>query len=515
MLFNKIKKIIDISNPKLLRNILLFAFSVHFVSVLFAKGFGMHDDHFLVIEAAQSWADGTDYNDWLPSSGAIQPSGHSFFYSGIHFIFFSFFKFIHLNDPQLKMYIIRLLHALFSLLIVNYGYKIALRLSNTKVARFTGILLALYWFMPFLSVRNLVETACIPFLMWGSWVYIKAISDKEKLIKFFYSGIIFGLCFSIRFQMFFFIAGFGIGMLILKQWKAMIFWGAGLIMSFTLIQGVIDYSIWGYPFAEFAEYIRYNIYNAYNYINNPWYSYLLLILGILVPPLCFFLFFGFVRSYKIQLALFLGTMIFFIFHSYFPNKQERFIFPIVPMIIVLGSIGWYDFADKSKFWIKNKKLLTYCIGFFWIINLATLPFISTMYSKKARVESMCYLSKYSGIKTILLEDIFHGTPQMPPEYYLGQWISTYDVSKDSPQDSIKMKIDRWGYDTYPRFILFFDDKGIDERVRKIEEITPNIEYETTIKPGFIDDLLFRMNPKNANQTIVIYRNKDFYPKKIE
>jgi len=33
------------------------------LAVVFSKGFGFFDDHFLIIEAGQSWADGTDYNN--------------------------------------------------------------------------------------------------------------------------------------------------------------------------------------------------------------------------------------------------------------------------------------------------------------------------------------------------------------------------------------------------------------------------------------------------------------------
>jgi hypothetical protein len=36
------------------------------VAAIFAQGYFAHDDHFLVIEAAQSWVDGSDYNNWLP-----------------------------------------------------------------------------------------------------------------------------------------------------------------------------------------------------------------------------------------------------------------------------------------------------------------------------------------------------------------------------------------------------------------------------------------------------------------
>src|SRR5271156_6829906 len=111
-------------NEKPLSFIVWLAFLVRIPAIIFSKGFGWHDDHFLVIEAAQAWADGTDYNNWLPGFGGAQPDGHSFFYSGIHFIIFKAMNMIHLHDPQTKMYIIRLIHALLSLLIVYYGYKI-------------------------------------------------------------------------------------------------------------------------------------------------------------------------------------------------------------------------------------------------------------------------------------------------------------------------------------------------------------------------------------------------------
>ena len=42
------------------------ALAVRLLAAFFSQGYFAHDDHFLVIEAAQSWADGHDYNNWLP-----------------------------------------------------------------------------------------------------------------------------------------------------------------------------------------------------------------------------------------------------------------------------------------------------------------------------------------------------------------------------------------------------------------------------------------------------------------
>src|SRR5205085_83010 len=116
------------------------------------------DDHFVVIEPAQSWVDGYNYGHWLPdrSPGEVAP-GHSFFYPGLHYILFLILKFIGITDPQRIMYVVRGIHALISLVIIYCGFKITEKLSGQKQARFVGLLLAVFWFMPFLSVRNLVE----------------------------------------------------------------------------------------------------------------------------------------------------------------------------------------------------------------------------------------------------------------------------------------------------------------------------------------------------------------------
>ncbi|MCX6290293.1 MAG: glycosyltransferase family 39 protein [Bacteroidetes bacterium] len=492
---------------KPLPTILWIALLARIPAVIFSKGFGWHDDHFLVIEAAQAWADGTDYNNWLPGSGAAQPDGHSYFYSGIHFVLFKLMNWIHLHDPQSKMYVIRLLHALFSLLIVSFGYKIVRKLSNESSAKIAGVLLALYWFMPFLSVRNLVEFVTIPFLMWGCW---KIIDNEKKSAKVFISaGFILGLAVSIRFQSSIFISGILLALLIRKQFRTFLLVAAGSFVSFCILQVPADLIIWKKPFAEFAEYVRYNIANSHSYGKNSWYSYLLLISGILLPPVSFFLWFGFFRTWKKHLLLFLPVFLFLVFHSYFPNKQERFILTIVPFIILLGVAGWDEFEKNSSFWQRNKKLMKGFLIFSISINVLLLPFISTMYSKRARVEAMVYLSKYPDVRFVLMEDRRHETAKMPPEFYLGQWIWVGEVSQTFPIDTIIPVYKKITIDDQPKFVLFCEDYDLEKRVGEMKTLFPALTYETTIQPGFIDDILFRMNPKNANQTIYIYKTRNF------
>jgi len=511
----KISRLEKIWNESPIILIMFIAIFFRAIAVIFAKGFGMHDDHFLVIEVAQSWADGTDYNHWLPGSfGNTGPSGHSYFYVGIHYFILLFFKFLGIADPQIKMFLVRLLHAAFSLITVYYGYKITEKTSNLKTARIAGLLLALYFFMPWLSVRNLVEVVCIPFLILSVWKIIKAesIPPSERIprnyfLNYFIAGILSGLAMDVRFQSFFFVAGLGLAILLKLRWKEMLALVGGILISFVLLQGITDMFLWGYPFAEFREYVHYNLVSANSYGSGPWHKYLSLLLGIMIPPVSIFLFIGFFRTWKKYILIFLPTFIFLLFHSIFPNKQERFIVPVIPFIIILGMIGWNELVEKSAFLQRSKGIIKSCWIFFWIINLMLVLVISTMYSKKSRIESMVYLSKYPDIGYILIEDTNNGSAKVPPLFYLNQWIYVYEVSKDHPLDTLKPTLLKNGPLLAPRFILFFDDVNLQQRVDTMKTEYPDIKYETTIEPGIIDKVLYWLNPRNnVNQTIYIYKN---------
>jgi hypothetical protein len=503
--------IIDMWEKQPLKLILLLAILMRLVASIFSKGYGMHDDHFLVLEPAQSWVDGYDYNSWLPgSSEKPTPSGHSFFYVSIHYLILWVMKFTGIFNPQTKMFIIRLLHAAFSLITVYIGYKITLKLSDQKTAKMTGLMLAVLWFMPFLSVRNLVEIVCIPFLIYATWLIIKN-WDKEKGLKyFFYAGLVIGLGFSVRFQIITFAFGLGLAVMIKLRWKESLLYGSGFILSAIIVQGGVDYFVWGKPFMELREYIRYNIENASTYVTNSWYSYVLLILGALIPPVSIFLFIGFFRSWRKYLILFLPTFIFILFHSVFPNKQERFIFPIIPFIIILGMIGWREYLLNGKFLKPGRRFLKSSWIIFWTLNIILLLPFSVMYSKKSRVEAMVYLSHFDNVSRILVENSVGKYIPMIPIFYAGQYIYDYTASAEKPASSLPeiVKNNR-GYQ--PRFFLFIEPGNIDQRVAEMKKVFPNLIYETTINPGMVDEILNWLNPRNDNQTIIIYRNRDFYP----
>ena len=504
-MMNSLRKLWD---EKPLALVLFAALFFRLLSAIFSKGYGMSDDHFLVIEPAQAWVDGYNYNDCLPdiNKPGIVPAGHSFFYPGLHYVLFLVLKFIGFNDPQGKMYIVRLLHSLCSLVIVYCGYRITEKLAGKKQARMAGLLLAIYWFMPFLSVRNLVEVVCIIPLMAATWMVVKEDGNKN-LKNILLAGIFLGIAFSIRYQTMLFVAGLVLAMAIKGRFNNAVIVSIVFLFTVAILQGIPDYMIWGKPFVEFKEYVRYNQANAYGYLTGSWYKYLLLIGGILLPPISLFLLFGYLRNWKKQLYLFLPSFLFLIFHSYFPNKQERFILPIIPFVIISGYLGWNEFISKSSFWIRRPKLNQSFWIFFWIINFIPLTIVSVAYSKRNRVEAMVYLAKKGDVNRIAIEDSNRDDILIPPRFYLQQWTYTFPITSLNADKFYKETYSQIPLSERPNYIVFMQPENLDRRVNNLKKDIPTLTYETTIEPSFIDWLLNKMNPRNKNQTSFIYKIK--------
>ena len=488
------------------RSIMGIALFVRIVAAVFSRGFGFSDDHFMVIEVAQQWINGLDDNAWLPINGNTVANGPSLLYPGFHYYLFVILKMMGITNPEIKMLIVRLIHAVYSLTIVFYGYKISEKLSGFEIAKRTGLFLALLWFLPMMGVRNAVEIVCIPPLLWGTWLLIVA-DEKNSLKGFFIAGLITGIAFSLRFQTLVFIGGMGLGILIHKKWLQAIYFGIGSLITIVLIQNTIDLIIWGKPFVELQAYVNYNIANAYNYINGPWYNYTLLVLGLLIPPISFFIVVGMYKVRKQYLWIILPAFCFFIFHSYFPNKQERFILPVIPFFVMAGLAGWHYIETHSTYWKKNAVLLHRCWIFFWIMNITLLAFLTPSSSKIARVDVMSYLRSKSDNKQYLMESSNSWNPIITPLFYIDKWQQPYNISGEYPADSLFSYLKAAQLEM-PNYVVFAEDKNLEARLANIKRFIPNLVFDKYIESSYLDKTMYWLNPVNNNLTYTVYKVQD-------
>lgn len=478
-----------------LSKILLFGLIVRLIAAIFSEGYGMHDDHFLIIESSASWVDGFDYNAWLPWTKGNNgiPSGHSFTYVGLNYLFFSFFDWIGLDNPKTLMLINRLIHAFFSLSVVYFGFKITEKLANISIARTVAWLLALLWMLPFMSVRNLVELVPISFLMWAIWIIL----NSPSKIKFIYAGLLIGFAVSIRYQIATFAFGLGLVYLIRLEWKNLLLYVIGFVLIFGLTQGVVDYFIWGYPFAEFLGYSVYNMNEGTQYLKNQNYlMYVLVLSGVMLFPFGLLMLIGYFNSFKKYLLLFLPSFCFLLFHTIYPNRQERFILTILPFFIILGVLGFNSIREK-KLWDKT---WNFSYRFFWILNIPLLLFLSFTSSKISRVNAM-YSLYGNDIKDeqILIEASGEANPEMMPKFYAKSW-NCQVIERNDTTLSLKVD-DTKNYD----YLFFFGEDDLKKRIKPYYQFYPKMKVHAKCESTFMDRTLNWINPRNSNQYIEVWK----------
>lgn len=479
-----------------LKTILFVGLIIRLIAAIFSEGYAMHDDHYLVVEAAGSWVDGHDYNHWLPWSpdNPGKPEGHSFTYVGLNFLLFSLLKGVGIADPKILMLINRILHAAFSLLIIRYGYKITERLSTKKTAVYVGWMLALLWALPFLSVRNLVEVTSIPFLMASVWFMVK----EETKRSFFIAGLLLGIAISFRYQIAIYAVGAGALLLFQRKWAGLLSYSLGTVLIFCVTQGFVDYLIWGYPFAEFQGYVIYNMHEGTGYMaNQNYFMYFYVLFGFMLFPMGILGLIGYFRSARKYAVIFVPTFLFLLFHSIFPNRQERFILTIFPLVLMLGVMGVQELRQK-QFWNRFWKISWVA---FWILNIPLMLVISTMPSKKSRVNTMYSLyGKVKGNETILIEATGETNPEMMPFFYAGKW--NFSMTERWRTDTTSMDV----INLRPKdYIFFFGQDSLQQRIASFRKYYPDMELEAEIEPSLVDQFLQNINPRNSNSYVEVWK----------
>lgn len=517
-----------------LRMILVLGFLVRLLAVFFAKGYMMHDDHFLTVEPAGSWADGSNFNHWLPGIGNNNPHPEpiSFFYPGILFGLFSIFQLLGIEHPETQMLLIRLLHAAYSLLTIYFAFKITERISNRSNAIQVGLLLAFIAIMPNFSVRNLVEMVSMPPLLAGIYLIISHVPLRDfriagqtftgntgaspvgnrMLLFLIIAAVVMGSAVGIRYQTGLFVALTGFVLLIQHSFLYAFIFGVVSFTTFFITQ-IDDVLLWGgQPFQHLQGYFEYNKKNALNYPGSP-FAYLSFIGIFILPPVSLFLLAGYFKTFRQHLILWLPTTGFLLFHILYPNRQERFILPALPFFIILGIIGWNALLSTSKRLQNYSNPIKRGWTIFWCVNLLAMFVLCFTYTKKSRVESMNYLYVQGDCRNFVLEFTHSDAGAMMPQFYSDNWSGYYYFHKgENPENYIlnmehdeRTSAGKLQPRLVPNYFLFYDDENLEQRVSVFKKYFPSIKFCETIQPGWFDQLLHWLNPKNSLEKIHIYK----------
>ena len=253
------------------------------------------------------------------------------------------------------MFILRLIHGLFRILGVFLAYTIAQRIAGTRTAENVGVMMASLAWLPLLSVHQLAEVFVIPLLLAFAWFVINGGKYRHLLL----SGLFLGLATGFRYQ----VGVMGLGLLlhtfIISSYrgseKKLLCWYLSSCLTFALVQLPADLILWGEPFAQLRAYIVYNLNNSTSILKGHMLSYLaLFIIADSSSPLLLYTGISNLGRSTLYCSSFSS---FYCFHSLFPNKQERFILPAIPFIIIAGLAYWQN-IDRNKLLVRATVLST-------------------------------------------------------------------------------------------------------------------------------------------------------------
>lgn len=487
-----------------IRHVLLLALVVRLLAVFFSPGYAFHDDHFEMPELVFRWKQGINFL-WTGSDVHV----FSLIYPGFMYGVFEACEAMGITSPEGKMFVIRLIHALFSLLTVYYSYLLALRLkADRTTAILVSLAMALFWIFPFMSVRNLREFFCIPFLVMGTYYLCDA---RLRLSNIILAAFFFAVSFSIRLQIIFIPAGMGLFMLTnRKTLRSGLIFGVSFLGAYMLTQGLFDLLYYNDPFANIKEYARFNsqTVNIEVQPQGPWFQYIGTVAGVVLGIPFILLAIGYVYSWRASFQskmLLIGTLLFFAFHSYYSNKQERFILPFIPYFLLLGIIGFREYYHQhtSKKWLRM--LVRVTLAWVLIFNTAGLLVLTFTYSKRSRVESMIYLRKKGDVTNVIMEG--EVSLQRPPTFYLDKHLENFVLPQGVDPDTLKREM-QLGLKPEPNYIIMAGEQNMDDRIRRIQQVFPGMRKDTVIRTSFVDNLAYWLNPKhNQNENWHIYKLK--------
>jgi phosphatidylinositol glycan class B len=243
--------------------------------------------------------------------------------------------------------------SLISLSSVWFGFAWANRARGLNAAILVGGMCTVWYELVIFAPRAFNEVLAAHILLPGLYLGTDAEGPQEKT-RLFLASLFCGVAMSLRIQLAPAVAFMAL-YFCRSNWKRKIsIVIAGLICPVILF-GAVDAATWQYPFQSFIRYFWVNLVEGKStvYGSAPWYWYLT-ILSAHMSLLLLFVLAG-IRSSPL-----LGTiaLIVLISHSALAHKEIRFIYPIVPLLVVLAGLGAIEIANEfdmfaqSLFWSR-------------------------------------------------------------------------------------------------------------------------------------------------------------------
>lgn len=352
-----------------------------------------------------------------------------------------------------------------SMLGVWLCYRAAYSLSSDKKnALLCAAILSLYFIMPFISTRLMIESVSAVVLMIAVYFWSRN--------KWFWFALFIGISSMFRFQNGVIYIGVLLYVMFAVRNKTVKFLAGGLVAF--LLQVILDYHVFGGFLTSLINYARLQTNTILDHSRQPWFNFILLFIGLSLPLASLATLPAVYKACVKYKVLAVMLLVFVLAHSFSPHKEDRFMIPVVPLFLLLMGLG-----------LKYvKKYYRFSMWWFWTVSsILVIPVVISPTMSNV-LDAMEY-SRKNGV------EIFVSDSPIIPKMFVG-YKKIEVIKKEGWKDyfcSLK-KTDKSG--------IFIHSIFPQEQTKIAEfakECDVNIEYLGNFKGGFIDRVLAKLNPK--------------------
>ena len=199
---------------------------------------------------------------------------------------------------------------------------------------FTG-LIGFYFAAPLFLTRPMVEALVAPFLLLGTALACRYWTSHARWALVL-ATFVFAAGAMLRPQAGIVALTLPMAVVYRRRWADLVVLLLAGAAAFV-ITGLLDGAVRGGFHESLRRYVTFNLQHSSDFGVSPWYTYLLLLVGATLPPAFLAGYRGFPwrQRYEPLIPAVAAFGIFVATHSLVPHKEERFMIPIMPLLLLL------------------------------------------------------------------------------------------------------------------------------------------------------------------------------------
>ena len=449
---------------------------------LIAPGFHARDDYFHVLAPALQWIDEPSWIWALSDTPGAGIRSHLLprIVQGLVELSASF-------TPTVQLQTIGAALALWSSLAVPLSWPIVTRLtSNPRYQDLLGALLALHPVLIYGAPKLLIEVHCLPLIVGA----VSLLILNKRYTQVFISGLMFGLGVYVRYQAIT-IAPLALVWLFLnsKEVTAKVLnisvVIAGAITGICL-GGIYDLFTDGRFLGPIIQNIEVNLVPSAELTRSSPLSYLGLLIALSCPWVLHRMKWSSTLKSPLLLSLVVGISSFVLVHSATPHKEERFLYPILPFLLLVFGTLWLSIPEQFR--RLRRSLLFFHLGLTGVL-FSIHPQTGTRMALEsvAQTDARVLVSLGPEVQEFYLRP--KSLPILRNRKFTTAWLQ--EALKTTEEDQF--------------FILSYQPQDASV-VKTIQQNNLHCSNATNFSQNWADNLAYRLNPRhNLRRSPIITR----------